>query len=63
MLKAAYEAACKAHESFYNIGAIGWDVAITPDGPCFVEGNDNFEITLMQACDRPLKEDWKRLYV
>lgn len=57
-LKEAFDIACAAHRCFYGIGAIGWDIAITPDGPCFIEGNDNFEITLMQACDRPLKAAW-----
>lgn len=37
------------HETLKYIDAIGWDVAITPDGPCFIEGNDNFEISLHQA--------------
>lgn len=50
--------ACEAHKRFYNIRAIGWDVALTSNGPVFIEGNDNFEITLNQACDRPLKTDW-----
>lgn len=56
-IKEAYELAVAAHKFFYNIGAIGWDVAITDNGPVFIEGNDNFEITLMQACDRPLKHE------
>lgn len=56
--KEACELAVSAHKFFYNIGAIGWDIAITDDGPVFIEGNDNFEITLMQACDRPLKHEF-----
>lgn len=60
-LKEAYEMAIKAHKFYYNVGAIGWDIAITEDGPVFVEGNDNFEITLMQACDGPLKKEWEEL--
>lgn len=62
MLKEALEVACNAHRCFYEIGAIGWDIAISEDGPVFIEGNDNFEITLMQACDRPLKSAWRMLY-
>ena len=61
MLNEAQDLAIKAHKFFYNVGAIGWDVAITDDGPIFIEGNDNFEITLMQACDRPLKKEWLAL--
>lgn len=59
MLQEAYDLAVKAHKFFYNIDAIGWDVALTESGPVFIEGNDNFEITMLQACDRPLKEEWK----
>lgn len=59
MLKEALDCACKAHKCFYEIGAIGWDIAISVEGPVFIEGNDNFEITLMQACDRPLKRAWE----
>ena len=58
MYKEALELACSAHKSFYGIRAIGWDVAISKDGPMFIEGNDNWEISLQQACDRPLKKDW-----
>ena len=58
MYKEALEMACKAHRFFYNVRAIGWDVAISEDGPVFIEGNDNWEISLMQVCDRPLKKEW-----
>lgn len=61
MLNEAYELAKEAHKYFYTVGAIGWDIAITDEGPVFIEGNDNFEITLMQACDRPLKKEIKKL--
>ena len=54
----ACKLACRAHEAFFNVRAIGWDVAISQDGPVFIEGNDNFEISLQQACDRPLKKEW-----
>lgn len=56
--KEACEIACKAHKIFFNVRAIGWDIAITEDGPVFIEGNDNFEISLIQACDGPLKKEW-----
>ena len=32
------------HKHLYNIRSIGWDSAITPEGPVFIEGNDNWEI-------------------
>ena len=54
----AVELALKASRCFYNIRAIGWDIAITEDGPIIIEGNDNWEISLMQACDGPLRKKW-----
>lgn len=54
------KAAIQAHKWFYGVRFIGWDVAITPDGPTFVEGNDNWEISLMQGSNKPLRDDWKQ---
>jgi hypothetical protein len=46
----------RAHDSvFTGFPAIGWDVAITPEGPTLIEGNWNWSEELMQlAHDRPL---------
>ncbi len=55
----AVQAACDAQRAFYNVGAIGWDIATTENGPMFIEGNDNFEISLHQASDGGLKQKWK----
>ena len=53
--------ACEAHKLFYNIETIRWDIAISESGPMFIEGNNNWEISLMQACDRPLKKEWREI--
>lgn len=45
----AVEMALTAHRLFYRVKSIGWDIAITPDGPIFIEGNDNWEIQTFQA--------------
>lgn len=37
------------HADLEHIGSIGWDVAITENGPLFIEGNDNWEISLHQS--------------
>ena len=49
----------EAHKHLYNMHSIGWDVAISENGPVLIEGNDNWEISLMQAADRSLKSDWE----
>lgn len=58
MFEQAKELVCNAHKSLYGVHSIGWDVAFTQNGPVLIEGNDNWEISLQQACDRPLKADW-----
>lgn len=55
----ALNLACDAHKAFYGVRAIGWDIAISESGPVFIEGNDNWEISLNQATDRPLRKDWE----
>lgn len=54
----AVNLAVKAHQLFYGVHSIGWDIVVTEDGPMFIEGNDNWEISLMQACNGGLKEKW-----
>lgn len=40
MLDAAIELACRAAREIPQMRHIGWDVAITPDGPAIIEGNE-----------------------
>lgn len=47
-----------AHRLFYNVHSIGWDVAFTEGGPVILEGNDNWEITGLQACNGGLRRRW-----
>jgi hypothetical protein len=44
------------HKFFYGIHSIGWDIAITNNGPVFIEGNDNWGLQTVQIHDRRLKE-------
>lgn len=53
--------AIKFH-SFLGLHSIGWDIAITENGPTFIEGNDNWEINLPQNADNPFLNDFKRLF-
>jgi len=36
------------HSMLKDIHSIGWDIAITPDGPAFIEGNDDWSIVQSQ---------------
>ncbi len=38
---AVQQVASEAHALFPEFGIIGWDIAITPDGPVIIEANDN----------------------
>lgn len=51
----------QAHKLFYGIHSIGWDVCVGEDGPILIEGNDNWEISLMQAACEGLKKEWMSL--
>jgi hypothetical protein len=43
-------------------GTVGWDMAITPDGPCIIEGNDNWDkIILEKALGRGIRKDLEPL--
>lgn len=44
----AVEMCKRFHRKLEYIPAIGWDVAITEEGPCLVEANDNWEVSLHQ---------------
>ena len=52
------QSAIDLHRALYGIHSIGWDIAVTDEGACFIEGNDNWEISLMQACNGGLKTKW-----
>ena len=52
----AVSRALELHAKLSSIRAIGWDIAITPDGPTFIEGNDNPEISGLQTVNGGLKQ-------
>lgn len=60
--KESLELANCFHEKLSDIHSIGWDIAITKDGPVFIEGNDNWEISLMQACNGGLKREFGNFF-
>lgn len=61
-MKEAIEEAKTFHRHLHGIHSIGWDVAITEEGPCFVEGNDNWEISLMQISNHGLRKEFDELF-
>lgn len=52
----AVNMAVKMHKHLYRCHSIGWDIAITENGPIFIEGNSVWEISLLQAAHGGLKK-------
>lgn len=44
--------ACRAHATFAPRVVVGWDIAITDDGPVIVEGNRGPDVDLLQRAHR-----------
>lgn len=52
--------AIQLHSYLYGIHSIGWDISIDKNGnPVFIEGNDNWEITLPQVTIGGMKEKFE----
>ena len=53
----------RLHEDVRGLHSVGWDVAIGPDGPVFIEGNDNWGGGLTMAMEPDFKERFLALGV
>ena len=51
----AVEMAKELHSKLYRIHSVGWDIAITPNGPIFIEGNSRWESSGTQSAEGGLK--------
>lgn len=54
--------AFKFHGYYYGIPSIGWDIAITPDGPMFLECGEDWEIQGTQIFRGGRKKDFHDLH-
>lgn len=59
-IKEAVDMAEKLHAKLSSIKIIGWDIAITPKGPVFIEGNDNAEVSGLQTVNGGLRQVMKK---
>jgi hypothetical protein len=60
--KEATELTKKLHSCFYGIHSIGWDIAITPNGPVFVEGNDDWDGSMPMSLEENFKTRFLKMY-
>ena len=50
----------KFHMQLKEVHSIGWDITITPEGPCIIEGNDNWEISALQVTNHGMREEYNK---
>ena len=48
------------HSLFKEVHSIGWDITITPEGPCIIEGNDNWEISALQVTNHGMRKEFEQ---
>lgn len=60
--KEAEQLAVSLHKKLYRCHSVGWDIAITESGPCFIEANGLWEISLIQAANGGLKHVERYFY-
>ena len=53
---------CRFHEALPFFHTVGWDVAITPEGPLIIEGNENWGATVHMSIEPNFKEHFLALY-
>lgn len=59
--KEAIELIQNLHPIIFGFATIGWDIAITKDGPVIVEINWNYSLKGIQVCNGGLKPRWEYL--
>ena len=52
----------RLHEYFYGTHSIGWDLALTPQGPVFVEGNDDWDGCMPMSLEENFKNRFLKMY-
>jgi hypothetical protein len=61
-LQQAIEQAKNLHSFLPGVHSIGWDIAIGENGPIIIEGNDNWEISLVQICSHGLQKEFDNYF-
>lgn len=54
---------CDLHRYLYGIHSIGWDIAVTENGPVFIEGNDDWEGGIPMSIEKNFKSRFLKMFV
>lgn len=60
--KECIDLACRLHRYFYGIHSIGWDVAVTPNGPVFIEANEDWDGSFAMSLEDNFKSRFLKMY-
>lgn len=58
----AVKLATDLHRYLYGVHSIGWDIAITENGPIIIEGNDDWDGAVPMALERNFKQRFLQMY-
>ena len=50
------------HRYLYGIHSVGWDIAITENGPVFIEGNDDWEGGIPMSIEKNFKSRFLKMF-
>lgn len=62
LFKESLELVCNVHRYLYGIHSIGWDVAVGPDGPIMIEGNEDWDGSFAMAAEENFKTKFLNMY-
>jgi hypothetical protein len=60
--KESIEMVSSMHRYLYGLHSIGWDVAVSPDGPVLIEGNEDWDGSFAMAAEDDFKKRFSSMF-